>query len=110
VPEHRNLRTLAHSFLPDFPVSLIEVPSVAVGHEEAEPAQFDDPLVRRISEKVVIACHIIKGDAAELLVDQLTSLEVAGMQEHVKIPLFGKQRKKNIILRMCIADDQNLHL
>ena len=98
VAEYRDLCVMAHCLLSDFVISLEKASPMAVGHEDPDPAQLNDPLIRRVCKEIIVACHIVEGDVRELLIDQLTSLEVAGMQEHVKIPLFGQDPQEYIVI------------
>ena len=109
VAVNSDLRVPAGRFPQDPVIGLKDIAAVSVRHIDPAGFKFYYALIRRVREEVVVAGNRIKGSAAEFSVDQLAPLEVPGMQENIKSPLFGQHIEENVVLCVRISDDQDFH-
>ena len=109
VPVNRDLRMMAGCRLADLAPSFKGVVAMAMRHVDPHGLELENPLIGRVSKEVIVARNIIKGNVDKLSVDQFAPLKITRMQKSVELALLREHAQEDIILSVCIADDQDLH-
>ena len=109
VAENGNGGLVGECCLADLLISFLQVIAVAMRHKDPAAFKLKDPLIGRVSEKIVVSRDAVERSVRELAVDDLTPFKVAGVQQDVIVFLFFQNAQEKIVLRMRVSQDQDFH-